>query len=268
MRVARLVLSFLLILASSPRLGSQQLVATPQRDPQAMSVLTQMLTASGWVTASLPTDATASGTVTRASGTTSQSAAVTMKIKGPRIFRVDVQDATGPITTIINGDTGAVTRTAGTFFLPTHSAISQRAWAFPFFSDLCALSDASIGLQYAGTETLNGNLAHRVEIIRSFSSSDPMSGLRSQVAHLTVWISASTWLPMQVQFIRVSEDNPTAMRPLIRTFSDYRVVSGLSIPFHQEQYAAGQLLQTVQLTSMTFNTGIAASDFTLPPVSN
>jgi outer membrane lipoprotein-sorting protein len=268
MRVARVVLSFLLILSSSLLLNSQQSVATPQRDPQAVAVLTQMLTASGWGKASLPTDGIASGTVTRVSGDTQQSVAVTMKIRGPRIYRVEVRDPSGPITTIINGDAGAVTRTAGTAFLPAHSAISQRAWAFPFFSDLCALSDAAVGFQYVATETLNGNLAHRVEIIRSYSSSDPMSSLRNRVAHLTVWVSATTWLPMQIQFNRVSDDNPTAIRSLVRTFSDYRVVNGLAIPFRQEQFAAGQLLQKLQLTSVSFNTGLPDSEFALPAAQN
>jgi len=268
MRVTRLVFSLLLVLSSSPRLNSQQPVATPQRDPQAVAVLTQMLTATGWGTSSHPTDATAIGTVTRATGDTPQSSAVTMKIKGARIYRIDVQDSSGPITTIINGDAGAVTRTAGTSFMPAHSAISQRAWAFPFFSDLSALSDTAVGFQYAGAETISGNLVHRVEITRSYSSSDPMSSLRSRVAHLTVWISAATWLPLQVQFNRVSDDNPTAIRSLIRTFSDYRIVNGLAIPFHQEQFAAGQLQQTLQLTSVSSNTGVSDSDFALPVVQN
>jgi len=268
MRLARLTLSFVLILSSSPQLSSQQSSASPTRDPLAVAVLTQMITATGWGTATLPADATASGTVTRATGDTPQSSAVTMKIRAARIYRVDVQDPSGPITTIINGDAGAVTRTAGTSFLPAHSAISQRAWAFPFFSDLCALSDAAVGFQYAGAETLNGDLAHRLEIIRAFSANDSLSSLRSRVAHLTVWISASTWLPMQVQFNRVSDDNPTAIRSLIRTFSDYRVVNGRAIPFHQEQYAGGQLLQTLQLTSVSFDTGVSDSDFALPPAQN
>ncbi len=47
MRVARLVLSFLLIIASSPRVNSQQSVVTPQRDPQAVAAIQNALAAMG-----------------------------------------------------------------------------------------------------------------------------------------------------------------------------------------------------------------------------
>ncbi len=47
MRVARFVLSFLLVFASSPRLNSQQSVAAVQRDPEALALLTQVLASAG-----------------------------------------------------------------------------------------------------------------------------------------------------------------------------------------------------------------------------
>jgi len=43
MRVAQVVVSTLLILSSSLHLNSQQPVATPQRDSQALAVLAQAL---------------------------------------------------------------------------------------------------------------------------------------------------------------------------------------------------------------------------------
>src|SRR5437660_2825155 len=58
MRVARLVLSSVLILASSSRLISQQSTATPQRDPQALAVLKQTVTAMG---SSVPGHSAATG---------------------------------------------------------------------------------------------------------------------------------------------------------------------------------------------------------------
>jgi hypothetical protein len=48
MRVARLILSFILTLAHSSRLNSQQSTPAPQRDAQALAVLSKMFTVSGW----------------------------------------------------------------------------------------------------------------------------------------------------------------------------------------------------------------------------
>src|SRR5271154_3855554 len=127
MPVARLVFSLLLILAVSPLLNSQQSTAAgPERDAQAVAVLKQMTAATGWGTAALPIDGIASGTVNWVSGDTQHSVSVSMKSKGPRVFREDVQDPSEPISTVINGDGGTVTRNGGTYLMPAHSAISQR----------------------------------------------------------------------------------------------------------------------------------------------
>src|SRR6267142_4948247 len=100
MRVTRLVLSLLLVLSSSPHLNSQQRVATPQRDPQAVAVLTQMLGATGWV--SLPSDAVASGTVTRFHGDTQDVVNLTLKVRNGGQVRFEVQDPASPSTTVVN----------------------------------------------------------------------------------------------------------------------------------------------------------------------
>src|SRR5467141_1372305 len=79
MRVARLVLSFLLIIASSPRLNSQQATSMVQRDPQAVTVLTQSIAAMG---GSVPTDSVASGTVTLVAGSLTETGTIGILTRG------------------------------------------------------------------------------------------------------------------------------------------------------------------------------------------
>ncbi|MGB4783473.1 MAG: hypothetical protein WAQ77_02065 [Candidatus Acidiferrum sp.] len=71
----RFVLSFLLILASSPRLNSQQATSTqPQRDPQALAVLQQAITVMGGPAAVAQIQSVvAQGSVVAAPGTSAPS---------------------------------------------------------------------------------------------------------------------------------------------------------------------------------------------------
>jgi outer membrane lipoprotein-sorting protein len=264
-----MILGFL-ILPVSLSIAQQTPTATvsPQRDTQALSILAQMLNATGWGSAALPVDAGASGTVTRYMPDGQSTVEVTIQSKGTRLYRAVVQDPTGPFTTIVNGDGGTVSTPSGTRSLPVHAAISQRVWVFPVFSDLLALSDGAVGLQYVGMENVNGQSAHRIEIQRQYTRDDALGGLRTQLSHLTVWISPTNWYPVQVQFNRASDDNPTAIRALIRTLSDFRFVNGLAFPFRQEQIASGQLMYTLQLNTVVFNAGLSDTLFALPLAQN
>lgn len=67
-----------------------------------------------------------------------------------------------------------------------------------------------------------------------------------------------------IEYTRVADNNPTALRTRVRSFSDYRVVGGLAVPFRQQDSDGGQLLYTLQLTQVQFNVGLSDSEFTLP----
>src|ERR1700686_851939 len=99
MRVARVVLSFILVFVSSPRLSSQQTTSTPQRDPRAISVLSQLVTATGWGPSPLPGDAVISATATKNVGETQSTTSLAVKVRGCHEFRVDANDTDGSRST-------------------------------------------------------------------------------------------------------------------------------------------------------------------------
>ena len=256
----RVPLFLVSILISSAAAAEAQVT----KDPQALAVLTQMAAATGWNPGSIPRDAVATGTVTRYRGDVQEALSVTVKARGARQHRTDLQAPVGQTSTIVNGDSAAAVKPDGNYFIPTHSAISMQPWCFPFFSDLTAAADPAVSLRYIGTETVAGQLAHRVEIKREPSASDPLRLVRRRAGQLTVWISASTFFPIRIEYVRIANDNPTAARPGIRIFSDYRAVNGLALPFHQEEFAGGQRLYALQLNSVNFNVGLSDADFALP----
>ena len=235
------------------------------KDPQALSVLTQMAASTGWNRLNVPRDAVATGNVTRYQGTTQETASFTMKVKSCRTHRVDVQDSAGNRSTIVNGDSAAVVTASGAAFIPPHSAVSMQGIALPFFCDLATFSDANVSLHYSGTQNIAGQLAHRVEISRIPAANEPLAAAKQRASRLTVWILTANALPVQIASTTMAIDNPSAETTTIRGLSDYRRVGGVAVPFHQQVHQAdGQLLYTLQLTSINFNVGVSDADFGLP----
>jgi hypothetical protein len=249
--------SFLLFAQPSPQTAPSTLP-----DPQALAAFAKMQAASGWSTSNAPADAVASGMVTRYRGDTQDTVGITLKFRGYSQARFDVGDPASPSTTIINGEQAAVSKSGGTHSIPPRSALST-SMALPFFCSLLNASDSNLASRFVGTETVNGQAASRLEIDYIPPDTDLRSRIQWRAWHLTVWISIASSLPVQIQYARISNDNPTAVFLATRVYSDYRTVNGIAVAFHQEEYAGTQLLSTLQLNSVTFNAGLADADFVI-----
>jgi hypothetical protein len=151
------------------------------RDPQALASLTQMLSATGWGTVQ-PQDVVATGMVTRDHGDYQDTVGISLESSGPRLYRSDVQDPTGTITTILNGDGAAVVTASSAQLLPSYVAIAMRPSAFPFFSGFLSFLDNSYSIKYDGVETIAGQVAYRIEFVAPPGGPDPTSQMRSMVS--------------------------------------------------------------------------------------
>lgn len=249
-----LLLSPLILVAQSPAI----------KDSTALAVLSQMAAATGWNQLTVPSDAVATGTVIRSRGNAKDTVGFTLKAKGLRLERIEVQEGTGTITTIVNGDRAAVLKPEGVEFIPPHAVITMRSLVFPFLSDVVALSDGDVNLRYLGTETVGSERAYKVEIAREPAADDPMGELRHRATRLSLWVSTATWLPLQLGYTVIANDNPSAEQFVITSLSDYHLVDGLAIPFHQEESANNRRIYTLQLTGVVFNVGLSDAEFALP----
>ncbi len=229
----------------------------PQRDPQALTTLSNMLSAAGW---NAPSDALVTGTVTRYHGDTQDSVNVTLKFKGRTESRVDVANPTSPISTVINGEVATFTGAAGTKSIPARSTLSPTVM-LPIFSSLLNMSDPNITFRFVGTETVSGQPTSRLEIDYISPPNDPRPQAQRRDGHITLWISVSTLLPIQAQYPRISRDNPTSVFTATRVYSDYRMISGVAVAFHQDEYGGNQRISSFQLDSVSFNTGVSDTDF-------
>ena len=234
------------------------------KDPNAQAVLARMCSAAGWVGGAIPQDAAATGTVTRSSGNDTDTASVTYEAKGLREFRTQINDSADNQTYILNQDAAVLVTPSATQNLPVQSALSEGPFVFPFFSVAVFAYEPDVAVQYIGTETVNGQQADKVDLLRKPGASDPLTTVRSIASHLVVWVSTSTHLPVQIQETHIASDNPTAVATMIRVYSDYETVNGIAMPFRQDVSMGQNALYSIQLQSVKLNVGLTDSTFALP----
>lgn len=255
----------LLIFASTayPQ-SSNPAPSQPAKDPAAVSLLNQMVAATGWSSSQIPKDAIAIGTVSNSQSGDSTPANFTLKVKTCSEYRIDTEGSNGPTSLIINGDGGAVQTPAETDVIPPLSANSMQPLVLAFFCDLGYFADPNVSVSFVGTESVSGQPANKIQITRLPAASNTGAVSGPLPGGLTVWISAANSLPVQISWSLISDNNPAAKLAVTTFLSDYRTISGIAVPLHQEQQAAGSVIHELQLNSVTFNNGLDDSIFALP----
>src|SRR5258708_11564073 len=138
----------LCLILAFPTLGQQSTTPnsqTAQRDPQALTVLTQAVNAIGGARAlAAVQDFTASGTITFNWAGEPVEGSLAVQGKGLNQFRMDASLPGGTRCLVINGYAGAITAPSGAkTLLPTSNALTSRSLTFPATRFMSALSDSS-----------------------------------------------------------------------------------------------------------------------------
>jgi outer membrane lipoprotein-sorting protein len=232
----------------------------PTRDPEGLAVLDQMAAATGWTATNLPADAVATGTVTTPGKDNVLS--IILKIKGQGQLRTDIQETAS--TVIINNGQGAVITPFGTRFLPDVSALAVRPFTMPAFSDVgVAANDPNVSIAYVGKDTVNGQSTKEIQVARQVDPCSPLAAF-SKIFPITVWVDASSGLPVQIQYAQTAADNQNASSSRIRQFSNYKVLNGIAVAFTQVEVIDGQTSATWQVNDVRFNVGLTDGEFALP----
>lgn len=266
MRLARFVLSFVLILAilgSSPRINSQQSVETPQRDPYAIQVLNQCLVAAGGMQAlSGIQDYTATGTVTYFWAGGPDQGSATVRGRGTGQFRFDASLPTGQRFWTVSKSIGSAKEIDGTLrSIPYHNAIHLGSLTFPFPKVLAALQDSSWTISDMGVVEVSGRQANRIGIRKNLVAKADPSGLLTRLTAQEFFVDTVTSQLLRTVDMVHPEKKSTVDYQHEVEFSDYRVVSGLLVPLSITESIGGVKLWTLQLNQINFNTGLRDSDF-------
>jgi len=246
--------------------ANPELVPAPQ-DPQAMSVLNQVLAGGGGAPAiAAVSDYTATGSV-EAGGLQHS-----MTIRGllGSEFRIDVSSPEGTYSSGVDQGMvfskavdGTVSRPQQSnghpnpFALPVWTPLYPAGFAFPSAFVGNIVSATTFGVSYIGTTTINGHTVHDIRITAGPFTAASQSGTMRLGLRQTrdLFIDTSTF-----QIVAFRETVPR--NPIHEVdYSNYEAVNGVLMPFTIYDSYGGQAGVTIQINQIVFNTGLQQSDF-------
>jgi hypothetical protein len=262
MRVARLVLSFVLILGSSPRLNSQQFATAVQRDPQSVAAIQNAIVAMGGASAIAQVQNTiAQGSVLPAQGSTTPIGSFTMKdhfgAQGHE-FKDAFQSAALTQTLASGHGNPGLLSNGHTKNLNPWSANSRLPVHLPAMILSGLLANANCNIISAGQATINGHTAIQIHF---YVDTD----IVQQTLSVQDWyFDPATGLPLRVEYRIPDTSNPTIFISAAADFSDFRPIKGVLFPFHILAYQDGKPQNLLAVTSVAINQSISSSDFDAP----
>jgi hypothetical protein len=233
-------------------------------DPQALAVAQAAFTAMGGTQAITGyQDCLASGTATIYAGGTPISYPITLKSKGLRETRVELQKANGTSIRIVNQGQGAIVRPDGSVkTLYSNNTFYEHVNHVPLLSVLGVFGGGSVNLLYKGVAQVQGQSENVIEI--DFIPNLANGPLYASMSSTLFFVNQTTNLVDKIQRSTFYEGDQNDTVNEETYFSDYRSVNGMIVPFHQTVYADGQLETDLTFSTVTLNVGLPDSDFSLP----
>ena len=208
-------------------------------------------------------DVTMSANVISILGSDAENGTAVLRAKGLLESRVDLTLASSSRSEArnnTNGFPGGVWRGSdGTVYqIAAHNTWSDASWFYPALSSLSG-GNANIVFSYVGQEVHDGVAVQHITSQKIASST-----LYQQLSVMDFYLAADTLLPVAVAFSVHPDNNMLASIPVEAVFSSYQTVGGITFPGHIQQYFQGTIRLDLIVTSMSVNSGVPDSIFTLP----
>ena len=266
-------LSFVLVPLLVPIATQGQAQPKVTTDPQAVTILQQALSvAGGTAVISAIKDYTGSGSLVFHQ---SQDEAVqgTVIVTGRWLdqFRMDENLPSGRRSFTFNQghiarkhEDGTVSQFPPQGKIPSSDAFPWQtpmfadSTAFPYLQLITALNNAEFSIIYRGLLTINGKSAHDVEIRQLPPNAQGSDGFFTKYHTIDLFIDS-----VNFQILMAQTMLPKDVVHQI-SYSNYTPVSNVLVPFSITEEMGGQRLRDIQLSQITFNTGLQDSNFDLP----
>jgi len=265
----RTVFSLSLSLCSIVALSSYLLAASKyvlKQDAQAVAVAQSAFAAMGGAQAILGyQDSLASGTITIYAGDNPVSYSITMKSKGLRETRVELQMQKGINVRISNQGQATIIRPDGTIkTLDSNNTFYEHVNHIPLLSVLADYAGGNVNLLYQGTANIQDQTEDVIEIDFVPNASPGSGPIFASMSRTLFFVNQTTKLVDKTQRNTFFEGDSTGTFNEETYYSDYRSVNGLLLPFHQAVVIDGKIDTDLIFTSVTFNVGLSDSDFVVP----
>lgn len=225
----------------------------PSRDPQAITIVQNAITAlGGAVTTSQISDTTAQGTFQAGSGT----GTFTWQTQGAE-FRYSTQTNTDTRIFVSGHGAPADVRNGVGVTTGTHVLRSTLPYHVPGLALLQEINNANYSMTFVGPETLNGTSVIHVQTV------DNSDTTGSQVTPQDWYFDAGTMLPVRVGHRIPDSADPTNYITATRDFGPYTNVGGVLVPTSITTTINGAP-RSVTIAPVQFNTGLSPSTFDAP----
>jgi hypothetical protein len=258
MRSSRFPLAILFMLAFGSATAQQAPPAqAPQRDPQAISLLQQAVAA---VATTIPTDSSATGSVTVVEGSTTQTGTIQILTLGTSATSEALALPNGQREVVYSNGDAKETYGSQSVITPMQLSVTDQCVDFPLPIVLSALNNPDESFQYIGAETLSGVPAQHVRLWNTFASKPGLQILASFSA-MDFWLDETSGLPLKIAYSRPVTGGAAPAFLIEVSFSSYTKVNGVLYPFQINKSFNGTPWQTITIQSVSFNTGLTAAQF-------
>jgi len=247
-------------LAPIPSTASAQTAAP--RDPQALTILTQVISAGGGPAAlTAVQDFTETGTVNYPSDG-GDTGSVTVKGRGLSQFRMDAAISEGQRSILVNGNSSLLTDpTGGILPIPSQSAADLGGMMVPYLPLISAITDSSVSIVYAGPVVVNGATDYDIRFQRVYTAQQDATGTLGAREARDVYIDSNTYLITGIadQIYYGSGSGQSIAHEIL--YSNYQPEGGIAMPLTVSETVNGTTGFTMQLSQISFNSGLTDSDF-------
>jgi hypothetical protein len=163
------------------------------------------------------------------------------------------KDGTGVVTTS-NGLGGAIGR---------HNLVVLEGITLPIQRVIAILDGPSRSVQMVESSLMEGKGVYRIRIMRTASDRQEAMAFGRASYGTDVLVDQQTFTILALEDSIHPNDNDRDVFSHRVTYGDYRVVSGVQIPFTVKEEIAGQLTWGLQIQSFVVNPGLTGSEFML-----
>jgi hypothetical protein len=268
MRIQRLGPLFVFVFlfsAFSIQARQSSMPPAPTRDSQALSILGQALNAGGGLQAvTAIQDFTASGNITYFWADQPVQGSATVKALGITNFRLDSNMPTGTDSWVASKSAGSEKTTDGKISdLVWTNQVKRLSVTFPLALVASAVNNASVQVTYSGQTSYLGHSAYDVCIQQVLPSVVDPKGTTSARTAQDFLVDSSTFVILGLRDQLYGESSRQVSLAHEIQFSNYQSENGVQVPFGVSEFIDGQHTWTLQLSSISFNTGLTSSDFVL-----
>jgi len=240
--------------------------AAPSRDPQATALLQKSL--NNLVGQISIADVTLNGTAIRTSGSDSQSGSATLKATSIGQSRVDLVLSAGNRSEVRDVSVAPPTGTwsgpdSSVHPISQHNLLTAPAWFFPAFVLTAALSNSNYAISPIDQETKLGTTVNHVTVFQQISVPGDTMNLFQKLSQMDIYLDPSSLFPVAIDIAGHPDTNAVLNIPTEFQFSNYSATGGATVPFHIQELINNVVLLDIQISQVTFNTGLSSDIFAL-----